>query len=230
MTKVTVKQLAESVKVPVDRLVKQMQEAGLKHNSDADLVSEDEKQKLLEYLQKSRGDAQDSKKKITLKRKSTGTIKQGQGRAGRDVTVEVRRKRTYVKNEDLVKDKAEEQKSSVKQSELEAQKIREEESARLAAEEKTRLEEQEALAESKRKAEQKLEEEAARGKEDRLQRQVAAGNGKRKLAAYFRIAEGVVSAAPEVEASLREVANTLPDTPSPTTMADATDAAADKAR
>ena len=45
MTKVTVKQLAESVKVPVDRLVKQMQEAGLKHNSDADLVSEDEKQR-----------------------------------------------------------------------------------------------------------------------------------------------------------------------------------------
>ena len=70
MTKVTVKQLAESVKVPVDRLVKQMQEAGLKHNSDADLVSEDEKQKLLEYLQKTRGDTQDSKKKITLKRKS----------------------------------------------------------------------------------------------------------------------------------------------------------------
>ena len=35
MAKVTVKQLAETVKVPVDRLLKQMQEAGLSHSADA---------------------------------------------------------------------------------------------------------------------------------------------------------------------------------------------------
>ena len=91
MAKVTVKQLAETVKVPVDRLLKQMQEAGLSHSADDDVVAEEEKQQLLAHLQKFRGDSQDSKKKITLKRKSTGTIKQGQGRAGRDVTVEVRK-------------------------------------------------------------------------------------------------------------------------------------------
>ena len=101
MAKVTVKQLAETVKVPVDRLLKQMQEAGLSHSADDDVVAEEEKQQLLAHLQKFRGDSQDSKKKITLKRKSTGTIKQGQGRTGRDVTVEVRKKRTYIKKEDL---------------------------------------------------------------------------------------------------------------------------------
>ena len=100
MAKVTVKQLAETVKVPVDRLLKQMQEAGLSHGADDDVVSEEEKQQLLAHLQKFRGDSQDSKKKITLRRKSTGTIKQGQGRTGRDVTVEVRKKRTYIKKED----------------------------------------------------------------------------------------------------------------------------------
>ena len=82
MAKVTVKQLAETVKVPVDRLLKQMQEAGLSHSADDDVVAEEEKQQLLAHLQKFRGDSQESKKKITLKRKSTGTIKQGQGRAG----------------------------------------------------------------------------------------------------------------------------------------------------
>ena len=146
MATVTVKQLAETVKVPVDRLLKQMQEAGLEHSADGDIVSEEEKQQLLGYLQKSHGDAQESKKKITLKRKSTGTIKQGQGRAGRDVTVEVRRKRTYVKKQDLVSEQKEKlEEPNVKQAELEARKIREEESARLEAEEKAKIEQQEAI-------------------------------------------------------------------------------------
>ena len=52
MAKVTVKQLAETVKVPVDRLLKQMQEAGLSHSADDDAVAEEEKQQLLAHLQK----------------------------------------------------------------------------------------------------------------------------------------------------------------------------------
>ena len=47
MSDVTVKQLAESVRAPVDRLLKQMQEAGLPHTSEDQPVSEDEKQELL---------------------------------------------------------------------------------------------------------------------------------------------------------------------------------------
>ena len=169
MATVTVKQLAETVKVPVDRLLKQMQEAGLEHNADGDLVSEEEKQQLLGYLQKSHGESQDSKKKITLKRKSTGTIKQGQGRAGRDVTVEVRRKRTYVKKQDVVDESAEnDEEPTVKQAEVEVRKIHEEESARQEAEEKARLEKEEALVASQRKAEKKIQEEADKKKQEEL--------------------------------------------------------------
>ena len=166
MAKVTVKQLAETVKVPVDRLLKQMQEAGLSHSADDDVVAEEEKQQLLAHLQKFRGDSQDSKKKITLKRKSTGTIKQGQGRAGRDVTVEVRKKRTYIKKEDLPSqsEKTPDQ-AIVKQSEIEARKIREEESARIEAETQTRLEE-EKLAEAKKKAEQEALEEKSKKEQE----------------------------------------------------------------
>jgi len=198
MATVTVKQLAETVKVPVDRLLKQMQEAGLEHSADGDMVSEEEKQQLLGYLQKSHGDAQESKKKITLKRKSTGTIKQGQGRAGRDVTVEVRRKRTYVKKQDLVNEQTEKlEEPNVKQAELEARKIREEESARLEAEEKAKIEQQEAIAESQRKAEKKLQEETDKKKQEELvKKNTAEQKGNRKGA-------GKVANAAEVQAKVQ---------------------------
>jgi translation initiation factor IF-2 len=97
MSDVTVKQLAESVGAPVDRLLKQMNEAGLPHTSEVEAVTEDEKQVLLMFLKRSHGSADTTPKKITLKRRSVGTLKAGQGRTGRNVTVEVRRKRTFVK-------------------------------------------------------------------------------------------------------------------------------------
>jgi translation initiation factor IF-2 len=97
MSEVTVKQLAESVGAPVERLLKQMSEAGLPHTSESEPVTEDEKQALLTFLKRSHGSEDTTPKKITLKRRSVGTLKSGQGRSGRNVTVEVRRKRTYVK-------------------------------------------------------------------------------------------------------------------------------------
>ncbi|MEM7220887.1 MAG: translation initiation factor IF-2 [Pseudomonadota bacterium] len=102
MSEQTVKQLAETVGVPVERLLGQMKAAGLPQGLEDDVVSDDEKQTLLAYLQKSNGEAKESApKKITLKRKQTGTLKTGGGRGGRTVNVEVRRKRTYVKRAEL---------------------------------------------------------------------------------------------------------------------------------
>ena len=94
MAEVTVKQLAEDVGAPVDRLLKQIVEAGLKARSETDSVSSDEKQQLLTYLRKGHGDADAEPQKITLKRKTTTTLKAGKARA---VNVEVRKRRTYVK-------------------------------------------------------------------------------------------------------------------------------------
>ena len=109
MAEVTVKQLADTVGAPVDRLLKQMQEAGLSHDSEEAAVSEDEKQTLLAFLKRSHGSDDAQPKKITLKRKTVGTLKTGQGRAGRTVNVEVRRKRTYVKREPAAEEPAEEE-------------------------------------------------------------------------------------------------------------------------
>ncbi|TNE72538.1 MAG: translation initiation factor IF-2 [Gammaproteobacteria bacterium] len=98
MAEVTVKQLAEDVGAPVDRLLKQIVEAGLTARSAEDSVSSDEKQQLLAYLRKTHGEAEAEPRKITLKRKTTTTLKAGKAKT---VNVEVRKRRTYVKRAEL---------------------------------------------------------------------------------------------------------------------------------
>lgn len=102
MAEVTVNELANSIGAPVERLLKQMQEAGLQHSTAAARVSDDEKQRLLAYLKSSHGEAAVEPRKITLQRKTTTTIKTGTGNARKTVNVEVRKKRTYVKREEDV--------------------------------------------------------------------------------------------------------------------------------
>ncbi len=167
MADVTVKQLADTVGAPTDRLLKQMQEAGLPHKAEDESVSEEQKQTLLAYLKRSHGAKEEGKTKITLKRKSTGTLKAGQGRGGRNVTVEVRRKRTYVKRDvEEEQDAPEPVAQAPSQSELEAQRIREEESARKAAEEEARNAEAQRKAEAEQRAEEERQAEEARKAEE----------------------------------------------------------------
>lgn len=97
MADVTVSELAKSVGASVDRLLTQMGQAGLPHNSAEDSVSDEEKQTLLAFLKMSHGESTAAPKKITLKRKTTTTLKTGSGNSRKTVNVEVRKKRTYVK-------------------------------------------------------------------------------------------------------------------------------------
>ncbi len=99
MAEVTVSQLAEVVGTPVDRLLKQMQEAGLSHSQPNQLVSDEDKQTLLTFLKGSHGEEAGEPRKITLKRKTISTLKTGSGTAKKTVSVEVRKKRTYVKSD-----------------------------------------------------------------------------------------------------------------------------------
>ncbi|MBL4681785.1 MAG: translation initiation factor IF-2 [Pseudomonadales bacterium] len=98
MANVTVSQLAETIDTPVDRLLQQMQEAGLSKNSADDVVSEEEKRTLLAHIKMTHGESESAPKKITLKRRTISTLKKaGGGGRGRTVNVEVRKKRTYVR-------------------------------------------------------------------------------------------------------------------------------------
>lgn len=171
MADVTVKQLADTVGAPTDRLLRQMKEAGLSHAAEGDVVTEEQKQTLLAYLKRSHGASEEAPRKVTLKRKSTGTLKAGQGRGGRNVTVEVRRKRTYVKAAEAAPEPeaaAPTEAQGPSQSEIEAQRIHEQEASRKEAEEKERQAEAERKDELERRAEEErlAAEEAARREEE----------------------------------------------------------------
>ena len=97
MAEVTVSELAGVVGASVERLLTQMKEAGLPQTSADASVSDEEKQTLLVYLKGLHGEKGSAPKKITLRRKSIGTLKAGAGR--KSVNVEVRKKRTYIKKD-----------------------------------------------------------------------------------------------------------------------------------
>lgn len=103
MTDVTVKQFATVVGIPVDRLLEQFAEAGIVVASAESAITEKQKVDLLAHLRRSHG-AQPTQgavepKKIVLKRKTHSEIRMGSGMTGqvKTVSVEVRKKRTYVK-------------------------------------------------------------------------------------------------------------------------------------
>jgi translation initiation factor IF-2 len=99
MTELTVKALSDEIGTPVDRLIEQLADAGMK-KAGTDTVSDDEKQKLLTHLKKEHGDTSGESEptRLTLQRKtrSTLSVNAGGGKS-KNVQVEVRKKRTYVK-------------------------------------------------------------------------------------------------------------------------------------
>jgi len=158
MTDVTVRQFADVVGLPVERLLAQLDEAGLSISDADDTISDKEKMQLLSYLRKSHGKSEalsvSQPKKVTLKRRSHSELRTTatRGSSAKTVSVEVRKKRTYVKRADLM---AEEQ---------ERLKQEAEEKAKLLAE-------REAKQTAEREALQRAEEEAARRAEEDRQRQ-----------------------------------------------------------
>lgn len=128
MTQVTVKELAQVVDTPVERLLQQMREAGLPHSSAEQVVTDNEKQALLAHLKSSHGDKKaEEPRKITLQRKTTSTLRVA---GSKTISVEVRKKKTFVKrsNEEI---------EAEKQRELEEQRAAAE-AARLKAEEEAK--------------------------------------------------------------------------------------------
>ena len=110
MADVTVAQFADVLKVSVEKLITQLDEAGITVSSSDDTISEDAKLELLTHLRRSHGQDDTpataaAPKKITLRRKSQSELRLSgaQGRS-RTVNVEVRRKRTYIKRDVLEKE------------------------------------------------------------------------------------------------------------------------------
>ncbi|MFZ6754866.1 translation initiation factor IF-2 [Undibacterium sp. Dicai25W] len=103
-----VAQFATELKMSADLLLTQLRAAGVDKNSTSDSLTKEDKDRLLEHLRRSHGSAVDNeKKKITLTRKETTEIKQADATGkSRTIQVEVRKKRTFVKRDEVVADDA----------------------------------------------------------------------------------------------------------------------------
>ena len=168
MADVTVTQFAEVLKVPVDKLLTQLEEAGIKVGGPDAVISEDAKLELLTHLRKAHGKEEGAApRKITLKRRAQSEIKvaAAQGRA-RTVQVEVRAKRTYIKRDVL------EEQARAAQEELDRQREVEETARR--AEEDARRKEVEA------REQVRLDEEAKRRAEEEERKRIAAEEAARR--------------------------------------------------
>ncbi len=96
---ISVQQLAKQIGIPVERLLTQLQSAKISASGPEDILADDAKEKLLHYLQTHHGAKSDAApEKIVLRRAKTSEIKITSGHGvGKTVSVQVRKKRTYVK-------------------------------------------------------------------------------------------------------------------------------------
>jgi len=185
MSQVTVTQLAEVLGVSVDRLITQLNDAGIKINDPAAEVTNDDKKKLLAYLRTSHGKgvSEDSSgpRKVTLKRKTVSELKVPTGGAGRGprsrgaapsrtVNVEVRQKRTYVKRRAIAEQEMTDPDREAAVKALEEARIAREEAERLEKEEAERRQMEAAereQAEAEERARLEAEAEEKRKEEDK---------------------------------------------------------------
>jgi len=196
MAYVTAKQLSDVIGVGIDKLLDQLNAAGVEVKGADDPISDEDKMKLLESLRNSHGkEDATGPKKITLSRKSKTELRVA-GTSGRNVTtktinVEVRKKRTYVRRADVeaeevrleeqaIAEVEEQNKAVQQQAEDEVRQVEEAaqqqvEAARLAQEEAVRAEaEKKAYAKSLQEVEvaqkvieqQRAEAEAAKAAEE----------------------------------------------------------------
>ena len=173
MTQVTVKELAQVVDTPVERLLQQMREAGLSHTSAEQVVTDNEKQALLAHLKSSHGAKVDEPRKITLQRKTTTKLKVG---GSKTISVEVRKKKTFVK-------RSPDEIEAEKQRELQEQRAVEEAARQKAAEE----------------ARQRAEEEARRQAETAAKSETPATASSEPVAAVAAVPTPIAAAAPVEE-------------------------------
>ncbi|MCW9025069.1 MAG: translation initiation factor IF-2 [Gammaproteobacteria bacterium] len=197
MADVTVKQFADVVGISVDRLITQLKEAGVPTRDPDALINDSEKMELLGFLRNKHAVDNDtdakSPKKITLSRKTTSELKQsaGQGKS-KSVTVEVRKKRTYVKRSAAMENESED----AEQARIEMEKLAAEQQ-RIKDDEKRRQDEQEA----KRQAELDAEREKERLLEDEKRKAEEQTKAEEQPVPAAKPAEPAVVATPEKAAT-----------------------------
>jgi translation initiation factor IF-2 len=136
MSQVTINSFAKQIGISIDKLLEQLDQAGIGGKNADDLLEDAEKIKLLQFLKGDTTREKTGQQRITLKRKTTDEIRQtSKTGAARTVHVETRKKRTFVKRSVLEAEQAEEQKQreqeeQQRQNEIEQEQKRKEEELR----------------------------------------------------------------------------------------------------
>ena len=167
MSNTTVAEFAAELNKTPQALLDQLQSAGVSKSAATDTLSESDKLKLRDFLRAAHGTGAE-RKKIVLTKKSTSEIKQADstGRA-RTIQVEVRKKRTLIKRDDIESEAQEAAAPAAPAVDTE-ELLRREEEARRQAELIRRQEEE--LAERRRQR----EEQEAREAEERARAEAEA--------------------------------------------------------
>lgn len=188
MAVTTVAQLATELKRPAATLLEQLESAGVPKNSESETLTEADKERLLEFLRSAHGTSATERKKITLMRKSTSEIKQADasGKA-RTIQVEVRKKRVFVKRDDVAPGVDEVAAAAAAAAAEQAELERREAEARAQAE-LLRVQEAE-LAERRRQREE----------QERAEREAAEARAREQAAAAAAEAEAAAAAAKKTD-------------------------------
>ena len=203
----TVQSLAEVVGIPLDRFLEQLKEAGLSAMAPDDLISDEEKVKLLAHLRKRHGKADadqegESPKRITLKRSTKTELRQSSapGTGAKTVSVEVRKQKTYIKRSEAVVTDDQREAARAKQAlaELERQK-----QLQAAEEEKRRQHELQLKAEAE-KLKAETETEAAKSLETQPVVEAETAEPRQTIEEPVAVVE-VVSPVDEITAEVAEI-------------------------
>ncbi len=157
MSEVSVKQLAEATKTSVEKLIGQLNDAGIEVSSADDSISDEQKMALLSHLRSSHGKADaGGDRKITLKRKRTSELKVGSRTGGKKtVNIVTRKKKTFVKTPAETEASAAAEAAPVKSKVAElAEQQEAERKARESVTDQQKVQEEEQKAESARKKEE----------------------------------------------------------------------------
>lgn len=193
MASTTVAQLAAELSRSAAALLEQLQAAGVGKSKPEDVITETDKARLLDYLKRSHGQADDgSRKKITLTKRETSEIRQADATGKtRTVQVEVRKKRVLIKRDETPADGAadgqEVSEPVVDQAELARRAEEERRQAELLARQEAELKARQEAAE-REEAERRARQEALEA-EERRQAELAARKAEEEAAATRAVSE-----------------------------------------
>lgn len=191
MASTTVAQLAAELSRSAAALLEQLQAAGVGKATPDDIITESDKTSLLDYLKRSHGQADDSRKKITLTKRETSEIRQADSTGKtRTVQVEVRKKRVLIKRDEAAPEShadAGEQEPVIDAAEQARREEEDRRQAELLARQEAELKARQEVAE-REEAERRARQEALEA-EQRRQAELAAKKAEEEAAASLAVTE-----------------------------------------